>query len=133
MNIVIMGPPGVGKGTQSHKICADHNVVHISTGDILRMAIRSGTDLGLDTNSGIISRLTWNGSSWSAEQTIPKAPGVVGTVLWTTLASDPQSDRIALGVPIYLGAGEGEGPGPLVSYLVTKMGHRLPVPVTIVP
>jgi len=32
-----------------------------------------------------------------------------------------------------LGAGEGEGPGPLVSYLVTKMGHRLPVPVTIVP
>lgn len=34
---------------------------------------------------------------------------------------------------LVLGAGEGEGPGPLVSYLVTKMGHRLPVPVTIVP
>jgi nucleotide-binding universal stress UspA family protein len=34
---------------------------------------------------------------------------------------------------LVLGAGEGEGPGPLVSYLVTKMGHRLPVPVTNVP
>ena len=41
-----MGPPGVGKGTQSHKICEDYKVAHISTGDILRMAIRSNTDLG---------------------------------------------------------------------------------------
>jgi nucleotide-binding universal stress UspA family protein len=34
---------------------------------------------------------------------------------------------------LVLGAGEGEGPGPLVSSLVTKMGHRLPIPVTVVP
>ena len=47
MNIVIMGPPGVGKGTQSHQIVEDKGVVHISTGDILRMAIRSGSELGL--------------------------------------------------------------------------------------
>ncbi|MCK9995597.1 MAG: adenylate kinase [Candidatus Krumholzibacteria bacterium] len=47
MNIVIMGPPGVGKGTQSHVIEATKGVVHISTGDILRMAIRSGSELGL--------------------------------------------------------------------------------------
>ena len=46
MNIIIMGPPGVGKGTQSHGIVDAKNVVHISTGDMLRMAIRSGTDLG---------------------------------------------------------------------------------------
>ena len=46
MNFVIMGPPGVGKGTQSHTIVEKTNVVHISTGDILRMAIRRGTDLG---------------------------------------------------------------------------------------
>jgi nucleotide-binding universal stress UspA family protein len=43
------------------------------------------------------------------------------------IESDPD-----IGV-LVLGAGEGEGPGPLVSYLVTKMGHRLPIPVTIVP
>lgn len=47
MNVVIMGPPGVGKGTQSHAIVASKGTVHISTGDILRMAIRSGSELGL--------------------------------------------------------------------------------------
>jgi adenylate kinase len=47
LNVVIMGPPGVGKGTQSHAIVQTKGCVHISTGDILRMAIRSGSDLGL--------------------------------------------------------------------------------------
>jgi len=46
VNIVIMGPPGVGKGTQSHGIMDMKGSVHISTGDILRMAIRSGSELG---------------------------------------------------------------------------------------
>lgn len=46
MNIVIMGPPGVGKGTQSHAVTDSKGVVHISTGDILRMGIRSGSELG---------------------------------------------------------------------------------------
>jgi len=47
LNVVIMGPPGVGKGTQSHAIVHGRGCVHISTGDILRMAIRSGSELGL--------------------------------------------------------------------------------------
>jgi len=46
VNIVIMGPPGVGKGTQSHWIGESRELVHISTGDILRIAIRRGTELG---------------------------------------------------------------------------------------
>lgn len=46
MNLIIMGPPGVGKGTQSHAIVKAKGVVHISTGDILRMAVRSGSELG---------------------------------------------------------------------------------------
>jgi len=46
VNLAIMGPPGVGKGTQSHAIVEEKGVVHISTGDILRMAVRRGTDLG---------------------------------------------------------------------------------------
>jgi len=46
VNIIIMGPPGVGKGTQSHRIVANKGVTHVSTGDILRIAIRRGTELG---------------------------------------------------------------------------------------
>jgi len=46
VNIVIMGPPGVGKGTQSHGLVDKLGMVHISTGDILRMAIRSESELG---------------------------------------------------------------------------------------
>ena len=46
MNFVIMGPPGVGKGTQSSSIAKNKKVVHVSTGAILRGAIRSETELG---------------------------------------------------------------------------------------
>ena len=46
MNIILMGPPGAGKGTQSEKILEYVNVPHISTGDMFREAIKNQTDLG---------------------------------------------------------------------------------------
>ena len=46
MNIVIIGPPGCGKGTQAGAIVAEHGVVHVSTGDMLRAAVASGSELG---------------------------------------------------------------------------------------
>ena len=46
MNIVIVGPPGCGKGTQAGAIVADRGVVHVSTGDMLRAAVASGSELG---------------------------------------------------------------------------------------
>ena len=46
MNIIIMGAPGSGKGTQAAQICKTHNIPHISTGDILRKNIAEGTELG---------------------------------------------------------------------------------------
>lgn len=46
MNLIIMGAPGSGKGTQAALICKAHNIPHISTGDILRKNIADGTELG---------------------------------------------------------------------------------------
>jgi adenylate kinase len=46
LNIVLIGPPGSGKGTQAVRIARRHKVPHISTGDILRQAVRDGTPLG---------------------------------------------------------------------------------------
>lgn len=46
MNIILFGPPGVGKGTQAQLLASAYNLHHISTGDMLRAAIAGGTELG---------------------------------------------------------------------------------------
>ncbi|MFD2627704.1 adenylate kinase [Oceanobacillus kapialis] len=46
MNLILMGLPGAGKGTQAEKINEKYNIPHISTGDMFRLAIKEGTDLG---------------------------------------------------------------------------------------
>ncbi len=46
LNIVLFGPPGAGKGTQSQKLIDKYKLIHLSTGDILRAEIASGTPLG---------------------------------------------------------------------------------------
>ena len=46
MRLVLLGPPGVGKGTQASNIVKRYNIPHISTGDIFRANIKGGTELG---------------------------------------------------------------------------------------
>ena len=53
MNIIFLGPPGAGKGTQAQRICAALNIPQISTGDILRRAMKEGTETGLKAKSYI--------------------------------------------------------------------------------
>ncbi len=51
MNIILLGPPGAGKGTQAKKIAENYGVPHISTGDILRENISNNTPLGMKAKS----------------------------------------------------------------------------------
>lgn len=44
--VVLLGPPGSGKGTQSPRLVEDYGICHLATGDLLRAAIAKGTELG---------------------------------------------------------------------------------------
>jgi adenylate kinase len=47
INLVLFGPPGAGKGTQSEKLIQKYGFIHISTGDLFRMHMKNDTALGL--------------------------------------------------------------------------------------
>lgn len=53
MRLILLGPPGAGKGTQGQRLAARHAIPRISTGDMLREAVRQGTPLGLEAKERI--------------------------------------------------------------------------------
>ena len=81
MNIVIFGPPGAGKGTQSHLIVKKFNLYQLSTGELLRAEIKNQTDLGKE-----ISTIITAGNLVSDE--------IVGNLIVKYVSNDLYKNRI---------------------------------------
>ncbi|MDY4123339.1 MAG: nucleoside monophosphate kinase, partial [Ellagibacter isourolithinifaciens] len=86
MNIVLLGAPGAGKGTQSAKLVEEFGFTHLSTGDLLRAAVKEGTELGLEAKRYM-----------DAGDLVPD--DVVVGLVEEKLAADPEASYLLDGFP----------------------------------
>ena len=93
-NIILLGPPGAGKGTQADLICEMCNIPKISTGDMLREAVASGSDLGIK-----VSEILDSGALVSDD--------IIGSLIQDRLMkSDCENGSLFDGVPRTIGQAE---------------------------
>lgn len=82
MNIILLGPPGAGKGTQASRLVDEHGMVQLSTGDMLRAAVKAQTPVGLQAKAimdagELVSDLIVNQLIDEALQSIAQTTGVI--------------------------------------------------------
>ena len=59
LNLVFVGPPGAGKGTQAHRLVDDFGLPYVATGDILRAEVSAGSELGLKAKEFMGDMVGW--------------------------------------------------------------------------
>src|SRR5688500_1846616 len=98
-NIVLFGPPGSGKGTQSEKLIQKYGFKHLSTGDLLRKEMKEGTPLGLEAKSlmeagQLVPDEVVIGMVSSAVDTNPGVPGFLFDGFPRTVAQAEALDKL---------------------------------------
>jgi adenylate kinase len=95
-NLVIFGPPGAGKGTQSEKIIEKYKLAHISTGDMFRMHITNDTDLGKKVKQILADGLLVPDSITieMLEEEVKSKPDVKGFIFDGFPRTVPQADSL---------------------------------------
>ena len=130
-NIILFGPPGSGKGTQSEKLIAAYGLKHLSTGDLLRSEIAKQTPLGLEAKSimdrgQLVPDEVVVGMISSALENNPQAKGFLFDGFPRTVAQSEALDKLLqlknteIGVVLALEVGEEELVGRLLNRGLTS-------------
>ena len=102
MNIILLGPPGAGKGTQASRLEATRGMIQLSTGDMLRAAVKSGSPVGLQAKAvmdagALVSDEIVSGIIDEKLGTLDAGQGVIFDGYPRTAAQAEQLDRILAG------------------------------------